>query len=327
MKNIFFFNLVFLALAFSSCEKEITVDLPQAESLIVVEGTIENGFPPIIFLSQSQGYFDPINAETLQNFYICDAKVTLTVDGLTDTLININAASLTPEQLEQVADLIGIPAEQIAANNFCAYTSLNPAFWGQFNKVYDLKVVHNGRTVTARTKLNTAIPLDSLWFDSPSGNPGDSLGFLYARLTDPDSLGNCYRWAAKRINRYTNAPADQSYLIGQIKDPDFIYPFNSVTDDAFFNGLSFDFSYYRGQSLNSEKFDDKGDEAGYYKVGDTVVVKGQTIDYPSFQFIFDFENQGGGPFALPYNLRSNVVGGLGAFIAYGSLLDTVVCTK
>ncbi len=310
-----------------ACEKEITVDLPETESQLVVEGTIENGLPPIIFLSQSQGYFDPITAETLKNFYICDAKVTLTVDGNTDTLININAASLTPEQLEQVADLIGIPAEQIAANNFCAYTSLNPNFWGQPNKVYNLKVVHQGRTVTATTKLNTPIPLDSLWFDIPSGNPADSLGFLYANLTDPDTLGNCYRWAAKRINRYTNAPADQADLIGQPKDADFIYPFNSVTDDAFFNGLNFDFSYYRGRELNSEKFDDTNDEAGFYKVGDTVVVKGQVIDYPSFQFIFDFENQGGGPFALPYNLRSNVKGGLGAFIAYGSLLDTVICVK
>ena len=316
-----------MALTFTACEKEITVDLPEAESLIVVEGTIENGMPPIIFLSQSQGYFDPITTETLQNFYICDAQVTLTVDGFTDTLININAASLTPEQLQMVSDLIGVPAEQIAANNFCAYTTLNTAFWGQFGKEYNLKVVHDGKTVTSKTKLNQAIPLDSLWFSIPSGNPSDSLGFLYATLTDPDTLGNCYRWAAKRINKYTFAPTEQSFLIGQIKDPDFVYPFNSVTDDAFFNGLKFDFSYYRGQELNSEKYDDQGDEAGYYKLGDTVVVKGQTIDYPSFQFIFDFENQGGGPFALPYNLRSNIEGGLGAFIAYGSQLDTVICVK
>jgi len=327
VKNITFLFSAALILTLTSCEKEITVDLPEAESLIVVEGTIENGFPPIIFLSQSQGYFDPINAETLQNFYLCDAEVTLTVDGQTDTLDMISAASLSPEQLELVADLIGVPAEQIVANNFCAYTTFNPAFWGQFNKEYSLKVLHNGRTVTAKTKLNTAIPLDSLWFDSPSGNPTDSLGFLYASISDPDTLGNCYRWSAKRINKYTYAPAEESFLIGQVKDQDFIYPFNSVTDDAFFNGLSFEFSYYRGRALNSEKYDDKGEEGGYYKLGDTVVVKDQTIDYPSFQFIFDFENQGGGPFALPYNLKSNVVGGLGAFIAYGSTLDTVICVK
>lgn len=323
MKNIW---IVFLCLAIIlvGCDKDITIELPEGETQLVVEGSIDVNEPPIIFLSHSQGYFDPLTLSDLASFYICDAVVTLTANGVTDTLVALSAATLTPEQQQQVADLLGIPVEQLSTGNLCAYTSLNPQFWGKYGTTYRLDVYHEGKHVHATSKMNYPVPLDSLWFASPSGNPNDSLGFIYATLSDPDTLGNCYRWAAKRINHYPNWVPDVA-LRGKPKDTDFVRPFNSVTNDNFFNGLTFDFSYYRGSERGSEKFDDIGIEAGYYKRGDTLVVKGQSIDYGSFQFIYDIENSNGGPFAIPFNLRSNVVGGLGAFIAYGSHIDTLVC--
>lgn len=323
MKNIW---IVFLGLAilFVSCDKDITIELPEGETQLVVEGSIDVNEPPIIFLSHSQGYFDPLTLSDLASFYICDAVVTLTANGVTDTLVALSASTLTPEQQQQVADLLGIAVDQLSNGNLCAYTSLNPQFWGKYGTTYRLDVYHEGKHVHATSKMNYPVPLDSLWFAPPSGNPNDSLGFIYATLNDPDTLGNCYRWAAKRINRYPNWVPDVE-LRGKPKDMDFVRPFNSVTNDNFFNGLTFDFSYYRGSERGSEKFDDIGIEAGYYKRGDTLVVKGQSIDYGSFQFIYDNENSSGGPFAIPFNLRSNVVGGLGAFIAYGSYVDTLVC--
>jgi hypothetical protein len=323
VKNVILALLVF-SLLWVGCDKEITVDLPKSETFIVVEGSIDINQPPIIFLSRSQGYFDPLTLDDLANFYICDAVVTLKANNATDTLLAISAATLSPEQLQQVSQMLGISPEQLSNSNICAYTTLNPAFWGHVNTQYQLDVYHEGKHVYAKTKLNNPIPLDSLWFASPNGNSSDSLGFIYATLTDPDTLGNCYRWAAKRINHYPNWAPDPM-LRGQIKDRDFVRPFNSVTNDDFFNGLTFDFSYYRGTESGSEKFDDTNEEAGFYKRGDTIVVKGQSVDYPCFQYIYDIENANGGPFALPYNLRGNVVGGLGAFIAYGSYIDTLIC--
>ena len=313
-----------LSVLFVSCDKDITIELPEGETKLVVEGSIDVNEPPIIFLSHSQGYFDPLTIDDLANFYICDAVVTLTANGVTDTLIALSASTLTPEQQQQVAELLGIPVEQLSTSNLCAYTTLNPQFWGQYGTTYRLDVYHEGQHVHATSKMNNPVPLDSLWFASPTGNPNDSLGFIYATLNDPDTLGNCYRWAAKRINHYPNWVPDVE-LRGKPKDTDFVRPFNSVTNDDFFNGLTFDFSYYRGTERGSKKFDDTNEESGYYKRGDTLIIKGQSIDYPAFQFIYDIENSGGGPFAIPFNLRSNVVGGLGAFIAYGSYIDTLVC--
>jgi len=58
------------------------------------------------------------------------------------------------------------------------------------------------------------------------------------------------------------------------------------------------------------------------------VVRGCVIDRGVFRFIQSLESQvsnQGSPFALPYNLQSNVSGGLGVFAGYGASYDTVVC--
>ena len=58
-KSVFLICLILLG-----CEKEITLNLPQAESKIVVEGSIEPNFPPYVILTKSQGYFEPIDINT-----------------------------------------------------------------------------------------------------------------------------------------------------------------------------------------------------------------------------------------------------------------------
>jgi hypothetical protein len=57
------------------CEKDITVDLPQADTKIVVQGSIEPGKSPIVILSYSAGYFDPADLNALANSYVRDAQV------------------------------------------------------------------------------------------------------------------------------------------------------------------------------------------------------------------------------------------------------------
>lgn len=323
MKWRYFYLLTAMAGIFSACEKDITVELPATENKIVVEGSIEPGQPPIITLTYSQGYFSEVNLASFANYFVKDAMVTLSRDGVTTTLISVTPSDLSPTELALAAELLGVSPEELAMNPITVYTTPDTAFWGKYGSTYELIIQKDQHRVTCKTKMNYPIPLDSIWFQSLSGNPADTLGFVYATLTDPDTLGNCYRWATKRINRYLPGIPDTS-LIGQPKDLDFTRPFNSVSSDDFFNGLTFDFNYYRGRASGSEKFDDQGIESGYFKKGDTVVVKGQSMDFPSYQFIYDLENQGGGPFAIPFNLRGNAVGGLGAFIAYGNYLDTVV---
>ena len=316
-----------LILVLIGCEKDITIDLPEGEAKIVVQGSIEQGQPPIVLLSYSSGYFDPADAKSIANSYVRDAQVKMIHGGDTITLDMYCTADLTPEELVVASQLLGLPSETIVALNICLYTSLNPQHFGVAGETYTLRVDKDEHHLYAVTKVNFPIPLDSIWFAPPSGNAQDSLGFIYGNLTDPDSLGNAYRWSAKRINHYPQWINDP-YLRGQQKDLNFTNPLPSVFDDEFFNGLTFEFAYYRGVIPFSDKFDDTGEERGFYKRGDTVVVRGCSIDMNVFKFFKSYEDQlanQGSPFATPSNVKSNVQGGLGVWAGYGAYYDTLVC--
>ena len=68
-----YYLIILSSLLLFSCQEEITLDLPQAEEKLVVEGSIEPGFPPYIILSTNQSYFDPIDAETYNNIFVSNA--------------------------------------------------------------------------------------------------------------------------------------------------------------------------------------------------------------------------------------------------------------
>ena len=65
------YYLIFIvSLILFSCQEEITLDLPQAEMKLVVEGAIEPGFPPYVILTQNQGYFDEIDIDTYSDLFV-----------------------------------------------------------------------------------------------------------------------------------------------------------------------------------------------------------------------------------------------------------------
>ncbi|MFM8917719.1 MAG: hypothetical protein ACKOGP_08255, partial [Bacteroidota bacterium] len=62
------FCLLILSTIFTACEKDITVDLPDAEEQIVVEGYITPGAPPIVFISRTAPFFAPVDSLTLLQY-------------------------------------------------------------------------------------------------------------------------------------------------------------------------------------------------------------------------------------------------------------------
>jgi hypothetical protein len=314
-----------IALTLFGCTQEITVDLPAQEPKIVVEGTIYNGQPPVLFLSWSQGYFSPTNLNDISNFFIRDPLLNgnIEVDGTVYPLTLLCISDLPPDLQQEAATALGISLETLVNLDLCAYTS--PTLIGETGKLYKLNINYKEHELLCETKIPELVTLDSVWFDIVSTLPQDSLGFLFANLTDPDTMGNCYRWFAKRINHY---PAWFPGYAGQQKDLSFIAPLGSTNDDQFFNGLSFGFGYYRGVTPNSMKEDDLNYERGFFKQGDTVVVRGACIDRRAYKFISGLEDQAanqGSPFATPFNVSTTVQGGLGAFIGYAASYDTVIC--
>ena len=290
------------------CETPIDVEIPLAEPMLVVEGRIETGMPPIVLLSRSQNYFDPVDAALLGTLYQGGGEVRITVDGVTTDLDEVCAAELGPLELAAAAELLGLPVEVLMLSNLCAYAGLT--MLGEEGKTYALEAVLDGDTATAVSRLNPHVPLDSVWFEVPG--TADSLGFIHALFEDPDSLGNAYRWSAGR----------------QGVDPGLLYNAVSTVEDAFFNGLAFEFNQFRPVTAEDFEDDANPDEIGFYKWGDTVTVRWDHIDRGAYEAIRSMEEQiqsQGSPFSNPADVATNVSGGLGLWVAYSPFIDTVIC--
>ena len=291
-----------------NCQKQIEFDLPPVDQTFVVEAVVESGLPPRVIVTNTQGYFDPLDSSSFLNMFVDDAVVELS-DGdttyeLVYSFVNSNGVILP------------------------GYTSFDPDVIGQYGKNYSLHVQVGDKEAHAKAQIPQPIILDSLWFFAYEAY--DSLGFIWAKFTDPDTVGNCYRWFAQRINSYTynyDPPFDN--VKGTMKDNRPLAPIGSSTDDKLFNGLTFDFAFPRGEDGILEGPDDEGIEEGFYKRGDTVLVKSSTTTYPTYLYVRAMENQAvsnGSIFSSPGNLPYNVEGdGLGVFIGYGVSYDTLIC--
>jgi hypothetical protein len=280
----FIFLLTGVIFSLTSCEKDITVDLADPEIKIVVEGYITPGNPAYVFISRTNAFFAPVDSISLLNSAEKNALVVISNGLNTDTL---------------VPPVPGI-----------GYFYIAPNMVGEVGKTYTLKVVTAaGELVTAQTYIPAPVSLDSIWFQRQSAE--DTLGWIWARITEPPVAGNNYRWFAKRLG----------------KDDDFIAPIGSVLNDKFFNGLSFEFAYNRGKKPNSNEDDDNNEEEGFFKVGDSVVVKFASITKESYNFWRAAETQAssnGNPFGSPAPLKSNIIGGIGIWEGFSYTLDTTV---
>lgn len=295
-----FFSMIavlMLLLLQSSCEKDIHIALPPVNSEVVVEGHIETGQGAYVVLTRSSGYFDPLDTNTFINSIVKNAKVYVSDGSHTDTL-------------PMIVDVFP------ASNNYLYttwiplyYKNSNPTVIGHTGGAYSLTVEVDGKKLHAVTTIPVPVKLDSVWFKYQP--PSDSLGFIWAHLSDPPADQNFYRWYAKRLH----------------KDKKYLAPFGSAFNDKFINGTRFDFAYNRGEEPGSKSKDDLNRESGYFKKGDTVVVKFCSIDFATYTFYSSYEAaaaSNGNPFGAPGNVKSNIQGGLGVWGGFSATFDTLV---
>lgn len=321
MKNLITYLVIFvtLILCMVSCTKEVIIDIPEAEQQYVVEGIIMTDNIPFLFITTSQAFDTPIDPQTLNTLFVDSAMVIIREGSNEYILDQICVEDIPEDQLEEVAELIGVDVETLLSINYCIYTSFD--FLGEEGKTYHLRVEIGDDILQSSTKINYGVPLDSLWFELWSDS--DSLGFIYGILSDPDTAGNAYRWYSQRVNSYPNDP-------GVPKDSRYIPPNNSVTEDSFYDGLTFEFGFDRGSEFNSNAEDDNNEEQGFFKVGDTIAVRPVSIEYDVFRFYRGVEEQiqtNGSPFSLPENLESNIEGGLGIWAGFGPVYDTIIAVQ
>ena len=303
-------GVLFLAITlFAACEKDITLDLPQPDTKLVIEGHIEQGQPAYVILTTNTSYFNETSIADLSDLFVHDAHVVVS-DGQQEWQLTEYCLSNLPQSVKDVAyQLLGIDPD-LAGNNpdfdICAY--LNFQLQGEVNTTYTLTISTPEDTVTAVTSIPGPVGFDSLWTTPEPGQP-DSLLALWGMLDEPDSAGNYYR------------------LFTQVNDNPF-YPgiFGSVADDKLTNGQEFSFRIDRGwprtADIDFETF-------AFFEKGDTVVVKLASVDRAHYRFWRTYEEQllSGGPFATPSYIQGNVNGGLGIWGGYGAAYDTIIIPK
>ncbi|HEX2607921.1 MAG TPA: DUF4249 domain-containing protein [Flavisolibacter sp.] len=282
-------------LLLTGCEKNIDFNLKEADPKLVVEATIENDEAPQVILTRSTGYFSAISPDLLANSFVHDAEVTVG----NGTLIH---------RLKEYQVPVG------PGINFYYYSidssQLSTAFKGALNTRYSLKIVAEGQTYTATTIIpNITKRIDSLWWKKTPAAEDSNQVVVMVRATDPKGYGDYVRYFTKK-NREPFYPA-----------------FNSVFDDLFIDGTTYELQVEPGADRNVKRNDDDN----FFNRGDTVTFKLSNIDKPTFDFWRTMEYSYasvGNPFASPVKVLSNINNGaLGYFGGYASQYHTLIIPK
>ena len=326
-------SFILICVIFFGCEKEITLDMPQVESKIVVEGSIEPNFPPYVILTKSQAYFEPINGETYDNLFVKDASVlvwTYNEDGTKD--------SVTLTQLPPPYGSIPIYTD---SNVF-----YNPGteFLGESGKTYFLEIKWGNKVITSETKIPEPTPLDCLWVEKNETANKDYKYDIRAIYSDPGNIQNQILIKSKRKEHWQRDSINGSSPKNKA-DPRLILV--DVGSDILVNGESFETFFPKpkddGAGFPSGSYNAKhikyyinsyGIEDSVELPNDVVLIKFCQIDEPSLKFwrgVARESTNTNNPFSEPLNLVSNINNGLGIWSGYGAsyyqvpiIKDTVI---
>lgn len=306
-KNLFtIFGI--LTLLLQSCVRDADIEIPGTQDKVVIEGYIEAGQPPIVFITRNKPYFGTSNFSSFNELLVHGASVSVSDGTNSVDLFELCASSLPDSLLPLLSSITGLDSATLTSIDFCLYTTFDPTMFGVNGKTYNLYVSAEGKNLTSTTKIPMPVALDSIWYKN-EGTYTDR-GFCWAKLKDPDTLGNAYRWFAMRKG----------------KDFAFNPPIGSAFEDKFINGQNFEFAFNRAFTPGD---DEEPEYIGYFRPGDTIIVRFTSIDQDVYQFWRTYETQvvnNGNPFAAPTPIRSNIKGegGLGVWSGYGVSYDTTI---
>ena len=185
----------------SGCQKDVSVKLPNYDEKIVVDGKIETGLPPLIILSTTKDIFSNNSQDALFGDYISDALIIISDGTISDTLETICSDEIPKEFQDIGYALFGIPPSLMSKYHICAYSTLNPAFFGQTGKSYSVEIQYKGKKYSASTSIVEPTFLDSVYWKPEKKNDmyGVSFEFYYENprtfrdSTIPEELRGLYK--------------------------------------------------------------------------------------------------------------------------------------
>jgi len=287
-------GLVAAVLLTQACERSFIPEISMDEEM-VVEGYIEAGdqpTPPYVFLTRSLPFFTSLETDGLDARFVRNAEIYVDDGSQRIQLTEVCLQELTEQQQQLFSRFIGLNTDSINLN-ICLYTDLQFRMLGEEGKTYELEVILEDNTaMVASTTIPEHVPLDSLYFRAPPGEPNDTLAQLRVTIQDPGNQADFYRYQTS------------------VGEEPLVAPLGSVVNDELFDGQSFEFPLAKAEPRGAE-FDHTS--FGLFRRGTETTIKWMTIDELQFNFwnTLEFSLANQGPFSSYTRVTSNVEGGLG----------------
>ena len=284
--------LIFFSVFFFSCEKDIDLKLDPSENRLVVDANIENGRPPVVFLSKSIDYFSKINPTLLSASFVHNASISVT-DGIQSVAL----------REDTIVDNNG--------NKIFYYTPPQGSlFLGKLNTSYTLNIKVGNEVYSSTTTIpEITRRVDSMWWEKLPFSEDPQACRVMITAKDKAGLGDYIRYFTK------------------VNSSPFLPGFTSVFDDDIIDGKSYTIPLEKGFDKNGIFVD----SLSYYKRGDTVTFKLCQIDKNTYEFwrTYEFSFQSiGNPFSSPVKIQSNISNNaLGCFAGYAAQYRTLIIPK
>jgi hypothetical protein len=284
MTRIFYHLIGWITLGLiGSCQKETTGPPASFQPSIVVEGSIEQGSFPIVYLTKNIPYYTDIDSSEFINLVIRQAKVVVS-DG--------NNSEILTLMFDQ--------------QHFPPYYYQGTVLTGQVGITYQLQVFYGTDTLTSSATIPAPVNIDSAWLQPIEGNPQQC--FVCATIHDDPLVANYYK-------TFTSMPATQSQFYPTLE--------SVFNDKLFNGRVyTFELNKGPETYLNLQNFNDyfKNTDSIYLKIQTLQVT--QYNFWLSYQSeIIDAGNPFAASFqSLPSNIIGN---GLGIWGGYGATVRLV----
>lgn len=278
----------------TSCEKDISIDLPRPETKLVVDGFIEIDEYPIVFLTKNLAYFDAIDTNYVDNLIIKDNQATVIVS------YNSQVDTLKP------ADFPRWPYKGYKGTKFK----------GQIGGEYNLKIIYDNNEFASHTTIRNPITIDSVKYEHLLNR--DTIGTLTAYCTNPPGYGDYFTVTIKTNQQKWYY---RSYMVHLLDDK--LLETNEVIDIPMLTKAYERNSFF---PANSDDYDFLDIIA--FKKNDTVSLKLSTINESSYLYWSSWyrnRSTDGNPFTNPAKVKSNIKGEnvTGSWIGYGSSMRNI----
>lgn len=169
MKKIFcFIALLTFVILITACQKDNQNNYVTFQPSIIVEGSIEQGGYPLVYLTKNIPYYSNIDSSDFINIVIRQAKVVVS-DGN-----NLEVLSLMYDQ-----------------QHFPPYYYRGIFLTGLAGHTYQLQIFYGTDTLSAITTIPAPVPIDTAWLQSTNGNPDQAI--VFATIHDDPLVVNYYR--------------------------------------------------------------------------------------------------------------------------------------